>query len=101
MCIRDRSKGIEDLPRHILTAIFQARSEHPEWIAGSQALIAAMSIARNDEYFAQLDKIPSFEDRLDYLTGSSARERTYIPVSYTHLLAWTLIGSIQRTLRPP
>lgn len=72
------SKGIEDLPRHILTAIFQARSEHPEWIAGSQALIAAMSIARNDEYFAQLDKIPSFEDRLDYLTGSSARERTYI-----------------------
>ena len=72
------SKSIDDLASHILTAIFSACKEHPEWIADSQELIAAVSIARDDDYFAQLEMISSLEDRLDFLTNGTARERVYI-----------------------
>lgn len=72
------SKGIDDLTKHILTAIFPARGSHAEWVADSQALIAAVPIERNDEYFALVDEIPSLEERLDYLTSGTVRERIYI-----------------------
>ena len=72
------SKGIDDLTKHILTAIFPARGSHAEWVTDSQALIAAVPIERNDEYFALVDEIPSLEERLNYLTASTVRERIYI-----------------------
>lgn len=72
------SRGIDDLTGHILTAIFSVRNERPEWVADSQALIAAVPIARNDDYFAQLETIAPLEDRLDYLTDGTACERIYI-----------------------
>ena len=58
--------------------IFPVRGSHPDWVADSQALIAAVPIERNDEYYALLDEIPSLEDRLDYLSAGSVRERIYI-----------------------
>lgn len=72
------SKDIDELTGHILTAVFQARTSHPEWVADSQALIAAVPIIRNDEYFELLDTIPSLEERLDYLSANTVRERIYI-----------------------
>lgn len=72
------SKGIDDLPTQILTAIFPARISHPDWVAESQAYIAALSIDKSDAYFAQLDGMSSYEERLDYLTDRTARERIYI-----------------------
>lgn len=37
-----------------------------------------MSIDKTDAYFAQLDGMSSYEERLDYLTDRTARERIYI-----------------------
>lgn len=73
-----KSKSIEDLNNQILTTVFQVRNSHPEWVADSQSLIAAVPIVRNDEYFSLLDSIPSIEERLDYLTSGTVRERIYI-----------------------
>lgn len=72
------AKGIDDLPNCILLSIFQARTNHPEWIADSQALLAVVPIERNEEYYNLLDEIPSVEERLDYLSSGSVRERIYI-----------------------
>ena len=72
------AKEIDDLPCRVLTAIFPARNNHPDWVADSQTLIAAVPIEKNDEYFALLDEIPSLEERLDYLSAGSVRERIYI-----------------------
>lgn len=72
------AKDISELSERILTAVFPARLSHPEWVAVSQALIEAAHIERNDAYFAALDEIPALEDRLDYLTDGTARERVYI-----------------------
>ena len=73
-----QSKNVDDLASHILTEVFPARNGHREWIAESQALIAAVKIDRSDEYLARLDEIASYEERLDYLTDGTARERIYI-----------------------
>ena len=73
-----RSREIDDLPERILTSIFSVRSSHPEWVADSQALISAVAIEKNDKYFDLLDEIPSLEERLDYLSSRSSRERIYI-----------------------
>ena len=72
------SKNIGELTGHILTAIFPVRGVHPGWVGESQSLIAAVPIARSDEYFAQLDEMDSPEECLNYLTDSTARERVYI-----------------------
>jgi len=72
------AKDINDLTNCILTAIFPAHTSHPEWIEDSQALIAAVPIERTDEYFSLLDEIPTPEERLNYLTSGSLRERIYI-----------------------
>lgn len=72
------SKGIEDLPDHLLMAIFQVHNKRPDWVEDAQTLIDAMSIQRTDEYYNALDKLPSFEERLDYLSAKDNRERIYI-----------------------
>ncbi len=72
------SKGIHDLTDHLLTAIFPAHTGHPDWVAESQALISSVRIERTDEYYSLLDEIPTPEERLDYLTANTPRERVYI-----------------------
>ena len=69
---------LERLSDNILTAIFPARLSHPEWVEESQALIAAIPIQKSDEYYDELDRIPSLEERLDYLTSNTSQERKYI-----------------------
>ena len=72
------SKSIHDLTNHLLSAVFATRASHAEWVAESQAFIAAVPITKNDEYFALLDEIPSLEERLGYLSAETIRERIYI-----------------------
>lgn len=73
-----KTKNIDDLPAQILTAIFPVHVSHPEWIQESQLLIAAASIEKTNEYYTQLDGMSTFEERLDYLTDCTVRERIYI-----------------------
>lgn len=72
------SSTIDELPKHILKAIFPVRIAHPEWVKESQLLISAIPLQRTDEYYEELDNIPSKEDRLDYLSADSIQDRKYI-----------------------
>ncbi len=69
---------IEELERHILMDIFSVRSSHPVWVGEAQELMAVMAATRDDAYFEALQDMPSFEERLDFLSADSPRERRYI-----------------------
>lgn len=72
------SKTIEDLPNRLLMAIFQVHNRKPNWVAESQALVDAIPLQRTDEYYQALEEIPSYEERLNYLSGKDSKERIYI-----------------------
>lgn len=72
------SSSIDELPKKILSAVFPARIAHPEWVEESQALIAAIPLQKSDDYYEELDRIPSKEERLYFLTADTAKERNYI-----------------------
>ncbi len=67
-----------ELETQVLTAVFAVRTSHPEWVAESQQLISAMSLTRTEAYYAMLEEISSFDERLDYLSANDAKSRVYI-----------------------
>lgn len=72
------SKSIDNLPNHLLMAIFQVHNRRPNWVKEAQTLVDAIPLQRTDEYYQALDAIPSYEERLYYLSGKVSKERIYI-----------------------
>ena len=68
----------DEIETHILLDIFDVMKYHPDWVKEVQQLVALLNIRKNDEFFASLDKIPVFEDRLQFLSGGTKDERVYI-----------------------
>lgn len=71
----DNDLNIED---RVLHEIFRMHSSHPNWVEESQKLIAAMKLTRDNIYFETLDLDPNFHERLNFLSGSTQRERCYL-----------------------
>ena len=69
------TKNISDT---VLHEVFQYRSNRPDWVKESQDLIEAMKLARDDTYFEALEQIPEYADRVEFLTTSTQRERSYL-----------------------
>lgn len=67
---------ISDVEDRILVEIFNYSK--PEWLDEYRQLIKALSLTPNSAFFKKLDLVPVYEDRLDYMTGSSRDERIYI-----------------------
>lgn len=65
----------EDL---LLHDIFRIQNINKKWLLESQELIKVMKLERDKEYFDSLDKLPEYSERLDYLSGTTSRERIYI-----------------------
>ena len=72
------SKSVEDLPNHLLMDIFQLHNRRPNWVVEAQTLVDAIPIQRTEEFYHALDKISSFEERLNYLSAKETRDRIYI-----------------------
>lgn len=72
------SENDDDLREHLLLDVFDNVQHHGEWVEESKALLAALNLSRNADYFAKLDRIPVFEDRMDFLTTDTRAERIYI-----------------------
>lgn len=77
-CAGLAKRSADELLRQIPLAIFGVRGSHPQWQSDCQALMAAVPLARGDEYFSRLEELPTLEERLDYLTSGTAQERVYI-----------------------
>lgn len=69
---------LPDVEEHILLDIFDVMQYHPEWVNEWQALVKLLNINRSEKYFAKLDAIPVFEERLPFLSGNTREERIYI-----------------------
>ena len=76
-CFRN-VKNICDIPNAVMLEIFNVRQDRPEWIDEFHQLMTVMSIEPDDRFFEELDKIPVYETRLDFMTGNSKKERIYL-----------------------
>lgn len=70
--------GLEEIEEHILLEIFDVLQFHNEWVAEYQQLIRVLNLKKNETYFAKLSTIPTYEERLAFLTGDTREERIYI-----------------------
>lgn len=69
---------LDEIEEHILLDIFDMMRFHNEWIAEYRQLIQALNPKKNENYFAKLSIIPTYEERLAFLTGDTREERIYI-----------------------
>lgn len=76
-CFRN-AKSICDIPNAVMLEIFNVHQDNPEWIDEYHQLMAVMAIEPDDRLFDELDKIPVYETRLDFMTGNSKKERIYL-----------------------
>lgn len=76
-CVQ-RAESVASLREPILHEIFSVQHHDQGWIAESQELVSAMGIERDDEYLENLNQIPTYEERLLFLTGASEKERIYL-----------------------
>ena len=71
-------RDVDEIVERIGHDIFNARYSRPEWVEEYQKLASVLAIKPDDKFFNQLDEIPDYEDRLDYLTSSTREERIYL-----------------------
>lgn len=76
-CFRN-VKHIGELTDAIMLEIFNVRQDRPDWIDEYRQLMSVMSIEPDERFFNELDKIPVYETRLDFVTGNSNKERIYL-----------------------
>ena len=76
-CFRN-AKNIDDVPNAVMLEIFKVCQDKPEWIDEYHQLMAVMAIEPDDRFFEELEKIPVYENRLNFLTGNSKKERIYL-----------------------
>lgn len=72
------SKSIFDVEKNILHSIFKVNMKHPYWIEESRELIKTMKLEIDEDYLEELAQIPSYEEQLKYLSGTTAKERSCI-----------------------
>jgi hypothetical protein len=73
-----QTNDISKISDKIMLEIFNVRMNKPEWISEYHQLVSAMAIQPNERFFAELDQIPEYETRLDFMTGTSRKERIYL-----------------------
>lgn len=73
-----QATNVDNIPERIMLEIFNVRLNKPEWISEYRQLVSVMAMPPDDRFFAELDRIPAFEARLDFMTGTSKQERIYL-----------------------
>lgn len=76
-CI-SQAATIQAIPDHVLHDIFAVYDTHPAWIEESQKLIHVMQLRRDRRYYAAVDKMPVYQERLRFLAGSTKEDRIYL-----------------------
>lgn len=72
------AKGTLDIEDFIMLEIFKFRLDKPDWVTEYKGLVAVMGISPDARFFKELDLIPAYETRLDFMTGETRDERVYL-----------------------
>ena len=67
-----------EIEEHLLLDIFDVMQFHNEWVAEYQQLIKVLNLKKNETYFEKLSIIPTYKERLAFLTGDTREEHIYI-----------------------
>lgn len=71
-------KNINNVTDAIMLEIFNVRQDNPEWVDEHHQLMSALSIEPDERFFNELDKIPVYETRMEFLNGANRNERIYL-----------------------
>ena len=66
-----------DLTNILLHEIFKMWADKPDWVREYRVLLQVMKITPDEQFFEELDSIPFFEKRLDFIVGNSRNEQIY------------------------
>lgn len=72
------SMQVSEVTHTIMHEIFKVWSTKPEWVKEYRALMKIMALKPDVEYFRELDTIPVYETRLDFMSGIDREERIYL-----------------------
>lgn len=78
LCRCMENEPLTAVEEHILLDIFDVLSYHREWLQEWQQLMVLLNIPKNESFFAKLDKLSTFEERLSFLSGNTKEERIYL-----------------------
>ncbi len=70
--------SFEELPSKIMTEVFSYRETHKKWATESQHLIRNLNVPKTDAFFACVDMIPVYEERISFLMSGSREEKIYL-----------------------
>lgn len=72
------AESITGVPDAVMLEIFKVWADKPDWVHEYHLLSNAMGYAPDNRFFDALDKIPVYEKRLEFMTGSSRDEKIYL-----------------------
>lgn len=72
------SMQISEVADAVMHEIFKVWSYKPEWVKEYKALMKVMALKPDVEFFKELDTIPVYETRLEFMTGTDREERIYL-----------------------
>lgn len=72
------AKELTDILNIIMVEIFNLMEQYPQWITEYNRLSAVMRLEPDKNVFDALDKITSYEKRLEFISGNSRNERIYV-----------------------
>lgn len=70
--------NLKNIPDVIMLEIFKNWSDKPNWVQEYRLLMNIMGLSPDKRVFKELDTIPIYEQRLDFIVGNSIEARTYI-----------------------
>lgn len=72
------SAQISEVANNIMHEIFKVWSNKPEWVMEYKDLLKVMALKPDSSFFRELDTIPVYETRLEFMTGNDREERIYL-----------------------
>lgn len=70
--------SIDNLPREIQMEIFNVKQGHPQWLQEYFDLNKKISLGKDSAWFSSIDAIPSWEEKLQFLSDKTLAEQKYI-----------------------
>ena len=62
----------------VMLKIFKVWADKPDWVQEYRELVQVMGITPDSRFFKELEKIPVYEKRLDFIVGRSRAEQIYL-----------------------
>lgn len=76
-CFRE-AVSVSDITNALKREIFKFRLDKPEWMNEYQIMASILALKPDKEFFDELDAIPEYEIRLNFLKGNTREGCTYL-----------------------